>query len=273
VRIDALLPSAGPPGSEIVVVGSGFSLEENLVTFGPSAGLSRTDGSPGNLIARVASAGGRELRFVLPESGASGVLCDTSGSCITVAAAPLDAGSYDVTVSNAQGASNSLAFELTTVGAALAIDDPNGLPCGRVESLLFHMHAHLAIYVDGETREVPYGIGIGEPWELIETSDGSPFVSRGSCYSWLHTHALDGIIHIEAPIPRSFTLGDFFAVWGQPLSSSEVADAEGQVFAYLDGEPVEDARDIPLYDRGVIQLNVGLDLPPPQPYALPSRYD
>ncbi len=152
--------------------------------------------------------------------------------------------------------------------------DSNQIPCARLESLLFHVHAHLAIYVDGEPEEIPYGIGIGQPWEVIQTSDAGPYVSRGSCFSWLHTHTPDGIIHIEAPIPRAFTLGDFFAVWGESLSSSQVGDAYGQVTAYLNGELVDgDPSDIPLWDREVIQLNVGINAPPPQPYIFPARYD
>jgi hypothetical protein len=151
---------------------------------------------------------------------------------------------------------------------------PNDIPCARIESLLFHVHTHLAIYVDGEAQEVPYGIGIGEPWEVIHTSEGEPYVSRGSCFSWLHTHSPDGILHIEAPIPRSFTLGDFFAVWGEPLSPTQVGSVQGPVTAYLNGELVRgDPADIPLWDRLVIQLNVGADGPPPQPYTFPARYD
>jgi hypothetical protein len=122
--------------------------------------------------------------------------------------------------------------------------------------------------------EIPYGIGIGEPLEVIQTSDGGPYVSRGSCFSWLHTHTPDGIIHIEAPIPRTFTLGDFFAVWGEPLTAWEVGAAEGPVTAYLDGELVAgDPADVPLWDKMVIQLNVGTDSPSPQPYTFPARYD
>jgi hypothetical protein len=41
----------------------------------------------------------------------------------------------------------------------------------------------------------------------------------------LHTHTPDGIIHIEAPRDRAFTLGDFFQIWGQPLSRIEAASA------------------------------------------------
>jgi len=142
-----------------------------------------------------------------------------------------------------------------------------------MESLLFHVHTHLAIYVDGQPYEVPMGIGIGQPWETVPGSVG-PFITRGACFSWLHTHTTDGIIHIEAPIPRTFTLGDLFAVWGEPLSSSEMAEIEGPVVAYVDGARVGgDPADLTLADREVIQLNVGMDTPPPQPYTFPARYD
>jgi hypothetical protein len=174
----------------------------------------------------------------------------------------------------------ALSLALLTVGPATAQDEqppegdwPAGIPCARLESLLFHVHAHLAIYVDGEPEEIPYGIGIGQPWEVIAGSAG-PYVSRGSCFSWLHVHSPDGIIHIEAPIPRVFTLGDFFAVWGEPLSATQLGDVEEPVFAYVNGEPVDgDPADIVLADREVIQLNVGTDWPAPQPYTFPARYD
>ncbi len=37
----------------------------------------------------------------------------------------------------------------------------------------------------------------------------------GGCFYWLHTHTEDGIIHIESPVQRTFTLGHFFAIWGR----------------------------------------------------------
>ena len=49
---------------------------------------------------------------------------------------------------------------------------------------------------------------------------------EGDASIWVHTHTPDGIIHIEAPEARSFTLGDFFNIWGQPLSRTEAAAAK-----------------------------------------------
>jgi hypothetical protein len=144
----------------------------------------------------------------------------------------------------------------------------NGIPCETSERVVFHIHAHLAIYANGQPQAVPYGIGIGKPWQVQQTAEG-PFVSAGSCFYWLHTHTQDGIIHVESPQPRAFTLADFFAIWGEPLSSSQVGAARGPVVAYLNGEQVSgDPREIPLESHALIQLDVA-DSTPPQPFTFP----
>lgn len=145
----------------------------------------------------------------------------------------------------------------------------NGIECGTHEQAIFHIHAHLAVFVGGNQRTIPEGIGIAPPREESQTDTG-PFVASGSCFYWLHTHTADGIIHIEAPLQRTFTLGDFFAVWGQPLSVSQVGPAHGTVIAYVDGQRVStDPRSIPLTAHAVIQLDVNGDTAP-QPYTFPA---
>jgi hypothetical protein len=147
----------------------------------------------------------------------------------------------------------------------------NGITCDKSESVLFHIHPHLAIYANGQPVQVPYGIGIGQPQHVAQSREG-PFVDQGSCFAWIHTHTQDGIIHVESPIQRTFTLGDLFAVWGQRLNANQVGSFQGQVFAYVDGEKVSgDPAAIPLTDHAVIQLNVGTDSPPPQPYTFPPN--
>src|ERR1700674_4666449 len=81
--------------------------------------------------------------------------------------------------------------------------------CEVTEKLAFHIHAHLAIFVNGKQRQVPYGIGIGPPLHGVP-SPISPFVTSGTCIAWMHTHTADGIIHMEAPKLMSFALGQFF---------------------------------------------------------------
>ena len=83
----------------------------------------------------------------------------------------------------------------------------------------------------------------------------------GKCFYWLHTHAADGIIHIESPVKRIFTLGDFFDVWGQRLSGRQVGPATGTVTAIYNGRAYKGSpRDIPLAAHAQIQLEVGRPL-------------
>ena len=79
---------------------------------------------------------------------------------------------------------------------------------------------------------IPYGIGI-PGFQAVSTSAG-PFVETGSCFYWLHVHADDGIIHIESPsTTQTFTLGQFFAEWGGPLSTTQVGPATGNVTVFF----------------------------------------
>ena len=130
------------------------------------------------------------------------------------------------------------------------------------EQVAFHHHSRLTIFVNGRPRSVPYGVGIADP--KLQPGIGVPFVDQGACFSWLHTHAADGIIHIEAPRPRTFTLGNFFDVWGQPLSSTLVGPAKGQVTALYNGQVWQgNPRNIPLREHSQIQLEVGHPLVAP----------
>jgi hypothetical protein len=138
----------------------------------------------------------------------------------------------------------------------------DAIRCEVSEQVLFHVHSHLAIFANGRPLAVSEGIGIAPPQRVQQTSQG-PFVADGACFYWLHTHARDGIIHIESPIQRTFTLGEFFDVWHQPLGRSRVAGARGLVTADVDGRRVVgDPRTIALGDHRVIQLDVGRQVPP-----------
>jgi hypothetical protein len=151
---------------------------------------------------------------------------------------------------------------LLAEGASAATPKKNvdGIKCQGMEQMAFHIHAHLVLFVNGKARIVPYGIGIGPPISGQNTKAGS-FVTQGSCFSWIHTHAADGIIHLEGPRQRTYTLGELFDVWGQPLNANRVGPAHGQVTAlfngkYWDGDP----RQIPLLKHAQIQLEVGTPL-------------
>jgi len=88
---------------------------------------------------------------------------------------------------------------------------------------------------------------------------------------WLHTHAADGIIHTESPIDRTYTLGDFFDIWGQPLDHEQVGPAHGPVTALLNGRVfIGNPRSIPLLAHAQIQLEVGKPLVAPEQIAFPD---
>ncbi|HKC77596.1 MAG TPA: hypothetical protein VKB70_04330, partial [Gaiellaceae bacterium] len=138
----------------------------------------------------------------------------------------------------------------------------DGITCAPSEQLVFHIHARLTIFVHGKPRAVPAGVGFGSP--VVEQTPKGPVVGSGSCVAWLHTHTTDGIIHEESPIQRSFTLGNFFDVWGQPLSQTQVGTAKGPVTAIVNGRTwVGDPRAIPLNAHTQIQLEVGKPLVAP----------
>ena len=138
----------------------------------------------------------------------------------------------------------------------------DGIQCESMERVAYHIHQHLAVFVAGAPRGIPEGIGIAAPRQTQSTSDG-PFVSSGGCFYWLHTHDRSGVIHLESPVEQAYTLGNFFDVWQQPLSATQVGPATGAVTAYVDGQRVQgDPRQIPLTAHAVIQLDVGRDVPP-----------
>jgi hypothetical protein len=132
----------------------------------------------------------------------------------------------------------------------------DGIQCAPIEQLAYHIHAHLQVYVNGQPEALPGAIGLLGPIAQ-QTADG-PFYGAQQCYYWLHTHASDGVIHIESPTRRIYTLGDFFDEWRQPLSSHQVAGATGPVTAFINGKRwTSSPAGLPLLPHAVIQLDVG----------------
>lgn len=85
-----------------------------------------------------------------------------------------------------------------------------GLEALSTETLAVHYHAHLDIIVNGQPVTVPPGIG-------FVFTNGAP-----TALSSLHTHDTSGIIHIESPVDKPFTLGQVFAEWGVMLDSTQM---------------------------------------------------
>lgn len=117
------------------------------------------------------------------------------------------------------------------------------------------------MFVNGAPRALPAGIGI--PGSTSQLSSQGPIAAGGQCIYWLHTHTSDGVIHVESPKVRIYTLGNLFDEWHQPLSASQVGSATGKITAFVNGKPWNtDLRSIPLLPHAVIQLSVGTPVVP-----------
>ena len=205
--------------------------------------------------------------FLLAGCGSS----NSSRSTTESSSASGSSSSSNTTSSSSSGSSNTqaqLGFEGIPIqtGAAVApasttqTGTVNGIQCGSKEQLAYHIHAHLAVFDNGQARSIPGGIGIPGS-QVVQTTEG-PVASGGQCIYWLHTHAPDGVIHVESPTQRIYTLGDFFDEWHQPLSADQVGDVKGKVNAIVNGKPwTKSIRAIPLDPHQVIQLNVGAPVP------------
>jgi hypothetical protein len=197
--------------------------------------------------------------------------CGSSNSSSSTSQSSSAAGGSNTTSSSSSGSSNTqaqLGFEGIPIqtGAAVApasttqTGTVNGIQCGSKEQLAYHIHAHLTVFDNGQARSIPGGIGIPGS-QVVQTTEG-PVASGGQCIYWLHTHAPDGVIHVESPTQRIYTLGDFFDEWHQPLSANQVGDVKGKVSALVDAKPwTKSIRAIPLDPHQVIQLNVGSPVP------------
>jgi hypothetical protein len=137
----------------------------------------------------------------------------------------------------------------------------DGIRCDSMEFTKFHIHAHLDIFVDGKPFTVPSQIGI-DP--------------EGRCLYWLHTHDDSGIIHIESPVEREFSIGNFIDIWDQTPNNAKLFDndvnATNSVLGvYVNGIEVPtgtDIRNISINAHDEIALIIG----PIQDDKIPSHY-
>jgi hypothetical protein len=111
-----------------------------------------------------------------------------------------------------------------------------GLDIRNMAGVAYHLHPRLTVYDHGEAMTVADGIGV-EP---------------GHGMSPLHTHGTDGVIHIESPQRRDYTLGQFFTEWGVPLTGAKV---------WANGSPVADPDNLVLVDQQQIVVAFGEPLP------------
>lgn len=118
----------------------------------------------------------------------------------------------------------------------------------------YHVHAHLTLLDRGKQVTIPANIG---------------FEYHNDCLYWVHTHSPSyGIIHIESPYKIVPTLGDFFKIWGVPLSSSRAWKYSGPMKVYVNLKPYRgNPRSIPLRQHTDVTIEVGGS------FRAPKRFD
>jgi hypothetical protein len=147
-------------------------------------------------------------------------------------------------------ASTAAPAATTTSNGARVID---GIRC-QPEHLESHYHAHLALLRSGKPVTVPALIGID---------------IQHQCLYWLHTHDATGIMHIESPDTRTYTLGQFFDVWGKPLSATRAASLSGKLTIFRgNSRYTGDPRAIVLTPHELITIEQGRTVKPP-PFQFP----
>ena len=95
------------------------------------------------------------------------------------------------------------------------------------------------------------------------------------CLYWLHTHDNSGIIHVESPEKRDFTLGQFFDIWNKTFDNCKIFnytasdDNINTLSVYVNGYKVTGIyyRDIKLSAHDEIAIVYGKP-----PLTIPSRY-
>ena len=81
------------------------------------------------------------------------------------------------------------------------------LTCTTDMATKFHIHPHVKIEINGADQIVPANTGV-----------------KPTCMNSIHTHDASGILHVESPVKKDFTVGDFFAVWGKEFNKNQILD-------------------------------------------------
>ena len=132
--------------------------------------------------------------------------------------------------------------------------EPLKLTALTQEELAFHIHQHLDVFANGKL--VPGGVP-----GLIGVNDDS-YITE------LHTHAEDGIIHVESATERDYTLGEFFGEWGVYLDSKCVGAYCGGVTVYVNGKKDSGPpQDLVLKEHQQITVVAGKP-----PAEIPAKY-
>lgn len=131
-----------------------------------------------------------------------------------------------------------------------------GAPAGNAKCIPYDSldtnyfaHAHVSIFRDGQRLALPQYIGMAS-----------------TCLYEINTDNLSGVVDAFSNAYKRLTLGDLFAVWGQPLSWTNVAGFSGQaVVIYVEDngvvhEHAGDPGEIEFLPKRSITIQIGARL-------------
>ena len=135
-----------------------------------------------------------------------------------------------------------------------------GLPALSAEGTVMHIHQHLDIFVEGKPVPVPANVGINQ---------------IGGFISDIHVHDNTGVIHVESPTEQTFTLGQFFDIWGVKFTKDSIggyaATGDKTLKVYSNGTLYQgDPRDLPLAAHQEIVVVYGTEAETPS--SIPSTF-
>lgn len=112
-------------------------------------------------------------------------------------------------------------LQLVTAGTPAHGQTVDGIECYPWEGVTVHLHIVLDFYANGHQGLIPPGIGIVAP--LQSGTAALSYAGNLHCIYPIHVHVADDVIHVESNVHVTYTLGQLFALWGQPLSQTQVA--------------------------------------------------
>lgn len=102
------------------------------------------------------------------------------------------------------------------------------------QNLVFHIHSHLTIIKNDQILDIPANIGI-----------------KPDCMAEVHTHDATGEIHMESTTNQEFSLGQFFAVWGEDFDWSK-----SEMLLIVNGQENLDDENYLMKDKDIIEVNL-----------------